>query len=211
MPEIKLTWLGHSCFELECKDYKIVIDPYQKVRGYKDINISAHEVICSHEHFDHNYRDGVTILPEAKSPFTVDVIHSFHDDVGGHLRGTNDINIFSVGKTNKIKIVHMGDTGCELGEENLMKIGKADCVLIPVGGTYTLNANEANTLLNRIAPRVIIPMHYRNQSYGFGELQSIEEFTDLRDDVSYYESNSLIIDGKNKQGCVVLKYKKGKK
>lgn len=211
MPEVKLTWLGHACFELECKNYKIVIDPYQKVRGYKDVDTSAHEIICSHEHFDHNYREGVKILPEAKSPFTVDVIHSFHDDAGGRLRGTNDINIFTVGRTNKIKIIHFGDIGCELGEENMMKIGKADCVLIPVGGKYTLDAYSVNTLLKRIAPGVIIPMHYKTRSFGFSDLQSIEEFTDLRDDVVYSESDCLIIDGKNKPSCTVLKCKKGKK
>ncbi len=208
MPEVKVTWLGHACFELECKEHKIIIDPYKDVRGYRNINAKAHEVICSHEHFDHNYREGVEILPETRSPFTVDVIHSFHDDAGGRLRGTNDINIFTVGRVNKIKIVHFGDIGCELGEDNMMKIGKADCVMIPIGGTYTINAEAANALLKRIAPKVIIPMHYKTQSFGFAELQSIEEFTSLRDDVVFYETNNIILNGKNTSECAVLKYKK---
>ena len=51
---MKLTWLGHACFLLEQDGYRLVIDPYTEVVGHSDIQTEAHQVLCSHQHFDHN-------------------------------------------------------------------------------------------------------------------------------------------------------------
>ena len=83
---MKLTWLGHSWFLLESGGWRLLLDPYEKVRGLRDICTQAHEVLCSHQHFDHNYRAGVTLLPQTgESPFTVRKVPSFHDEQQGAL------------------------------------------------------------------------------------------------------------------------------
>ena len=35
-----------------------------------------------------------------------------------------------------------------------------DVALLPIGGTYTMNADEAAQAAALIAPRVVVPMHY---------------------------------------------------
>jgi L-ascorbate metabolism protein UlaG (beta-lactamase superfamily) len=53
---------------------------------------------------------------------------------------------------------------------------KADIALLPVGGTYTMTADEAAQAANRIKPRVAVPMHY-NAIVGSG--RDAQRFSDL--------------------------------
>ena len=68
---MKLTWLGHACFLLEQDGYRVVLDPYTEVPGYPPLQLTAHEVLCSHHHFDHDYVQAITLLPKQESPFTL--------------------------------------------------------------------------------------------------------------------------------------------
>ena len=70
---MKLTWLGHSCFKVEKGDFIVILDPYAdgSVPGLASIRERANLVLCSHEHNDHNYRDGVGLWEAEENPFTV--------------------------------------------------------------------------------------------------------------------------------------------
>ena len=37
---------------------------------------------------------------------------------------------------------------------------KCDVAFVPVGGTYTMNSEEAAELVNEIKPKIAIPIHY---------------------------------------------------
>jgi len=113
---MKLTWLGHACFALEQDGYRIVIDPYTEVVGHADLQTEAHAVLCSHQHFDHSAVDGVRLLPERESPFTIHTVETCHDDQGGALRGGNIIHILTAGG---VTVAHLGDLGHQLTEEQL--------------------------------------------------------------------------------------------
>lgn len=173
---MKLTWQGHSCFLIEQDGYRIVTDPYTDVPGYPPLRVEAHEVRCSHEHTDHNYREGVTLLPRRESPFSVREIASFHDDAGGARRGKNTIHCFTVGNTT---VCHLGDLGHLLMPEQLEKIGKVDVLLIPVGGYYTIGPEEAKRVIRQIQPRCAVPMHYRHAPFGLREVGGVERFLEL--------------------------------
>ena len=124
---MKLTWLGHACFVLEQDGYRIVTDPYTGVEGYPDLRVRAHEVFCSHHHFDHDAVDRVELLPGRESPFTVREVETCHDDQGGALRGPNTIRIFTAGG---VSVAHLGDLGHQLTAEQLSAIGSVDAVLV---------------------------------------------------------------------------------
>lgn len=176
---IKIKWLGHSCFAVECKDYRIVLDPFEpgSVPGLLPVREEAHLVLCSHEHFDHNYRAGVVVSEQpGENPFQVTALSSYHDDQQGALRGKNTIFLL---EAEGMRIVHFGDIGCMPGELVLEKLRGADAVMIPVGGHYTVNAAEAQAILDEIRPRVVIPMHYRSEKFGFDVLSTVEDFLKL--------------------------------
>ena len=173
---MKLTWLGHACFLLEQDGYRIVTDPYTGVAGYPPLQTEAHEVLCSHHHFDHDAVDCVKLLPEKDSPFTIREVATCHDEEGGALRGPNTIRVFTAGG---VTVAHLGDLGHQLTAEQLAAIGKVDGVLVPVGGVYTVDAQGAKAVCEAVAPRFVVPMHYRHAPYGLPNVAGAEDFLRL--------------------------------
>ena len=48
--------------------------------------------------------------------------------------------------------------------------------MLPVGGTYTIDAAAAAELVRRLHPRLVLPMHFRRGEQGFPELTTLEDF-----------------------------------
>lgn len=203
---MKLTWLGHACFLLESGGYRVILDPCKDVPGVKNTAGAADAVYCSHGHFDHCYTDELHISEKLPSPFTVREIASFHDDANGAKRGANTIRALTA---EGITVVHLGDLGHPLSAEQLAQIGKCDVLLIPVGGTYTLDIAGAKQVVEQVDPRVIVPMHYRRGEMGFEVLQTVEEFAAQYDaqSVHYPAGNTteLTEEFLARGGVVVLK------
>ena len=187
---MKLTWLGHACFLLESDGYRVTLDPCKGVPGVADTAGETDLVYCSHGHFDHCYTEELTVTNRTNSPFTVREIQSFHDDAQGTKRGENTIRALNA---DGITVVHLGDLGHPLNANQLAEIGACDVLLLPIGGTYTLDVNTAVQVAKAISPRVIIPMHYRKDAMGFEVLQTVDEFTAQYDanDIHYLPSNTV--------------------
>lgn len=179
MDQVNITYLGHSCFCLEANGYRTVIDPYidGMVPGLPPLRVEAEAVYCSHQHDDHNYVQAVrreeTTLP---APYTVEEWITPHDAEGGKRRGMNTVRIFHFGQ---LRIAHLGDIGRPLTAGEREKLLGVDCLLIPVGGYYTIDARQAKEMAEEIGPKVIIPMHYRTASGGFPEIALLDQFTKL--------------------------------
>ena len=173
---MKLTWFGHACFALEHDGYRIVTDPYTGVDGYPELHTTAHEVYCSHQHADHNAVQCVTILPPRKNPFTVREIPSFHDDKNGTLRGKNTIRIFTAGN---VSVAHMGDLGHSLTPQMKDALAHVNAVLIPVGGYYTIGAEQAKQICDTLKVPCVVPMHYFHPPYGLPVVGKVDDFLKL--------------------------------
>ena len=175
---MKIIYLGHACFALESEGYRIVIDPYHEVDGCRDVDTWANAVYKSHDHHDHNYFDGVKLEPSSTCPFFVETVETRHDGENGALRGNNTVHIFSAGG---LRVAHLGDLGHLLNEEQLCAMGKVDALLIPIGGTYTLDPQEAKAVAEAVDANVVIPMHYREGEKDYAVLRTAEEFAALFD------------------------------
>ena len=183
---MEITWIGHSCFRIEEDGYSLIIDPYEdgSVPGLANVRESADAVLCTHEHGDHNFRDGVTLKNSGKPALRVEAIDTFHDDEQGIKRGRNRIYIIS-GKT--ARIAHMGDLGCVPCDMD--KLRGLDAVLIPVGGFFTIDGKTAADIIKKIKPRIAIPMHYCNHGFGFDVLGTVDDF------LSYFPDEIERLDG----------------
>lgn len=198
---MKLTWYGHACFLLETDDGRAVFDPYEpgSVPGLSLPPLSAETVLCSHEHHDHDWAEGVKIS-RRRPGYRVETVHSWHDDVQGAKRGYNLIHIVSCeGK----RIVHLGDLGHLLTEEQIQAIGTPDVLLIPVGGTYTLDAWQAKQVCDQLRPKAVIPMHYRGAGFGLTEVTPVSTFTGLFESVRTISGSSVDLT-EDLTGVVVL-------
>ncbi len=209
--KVKITWLGHACFKVECEGHSLVIDPYNGVPGYPALSVKAGEVYASHTHHDdHGYFDAVQIVDEpGESPFSVKTIECFHDDKGGTLRGQNKITLIdAAGK----RIAHFGDLGHMLDKDQIAAAGHVDAALIPVGGTYTIEAEGAKKLTDDIDPIVVIPMHYRKGIYGYDVIDEPDKFISLCSEGDgarrFIEqgSNEFTLDDSDERRIILLRF-----
>lgn len=176
MSNVKLTWIGHSCFKVTCDDYTIVLDPYQDdaVPGLGPVRETANAVFCSHDHRDHGAAENVTLVdPDKKNPFEVITVACPHDDDYGNKRGMNKIHIFDNGT---VRIAHFGDIGCPLNEKQREMIGKLDAAMVPVGGFFTMEPEGIYELMQQLDPHVVIPMHYRGEGFGYDKIGTLDGY-----------------------------------
>ena len=177
---MKFKWWGHSCFLIESDNKKIITDPYDDSLPYKKVDDSADLVTVSHDHFDHNAverLEGDFEVVKNKEGYQdgdleIKAIPSYHDKNEGEDRGEN--LIFTIDFGDK-KVCHMGDIGHPLGEKEFSELEDIDILLIPVGGYYTINADEAFEIAEKIDPEFIIPMHYKTDILDF-PITGVEDF-----------------------------------
>jgi L-ascorbate metabolism protein UlaG (beta-lactamase superfamily) len=143
--------------------------------------VTADLVLVTHEHGDHNGVDVVGGSPvvlrstagRLDSPLgEVVAIASEHDDVAGTARGPNTVFCFSL---DGLRICHLGDFGQPaLRPEQREAIGPVDVLFVPVGGGPTIGGVAAAELVRSLAPRLVVPMHYRTAAVNF--LEPPDEF-----------------------------------
>lgn len=198
---MKVQWLGHSSFRLEeSTGTAVVTDPYHSYIGYSMPAVSADAVTISHQHKDHNYMSAVKGNPEIidkLGAFEVKGIHihstkSYHDNVHGARRGDNLVFHFRI---DGVEVCHLGDIGQDCSVSMVESIVPVNILLIPIGGQFTIDAEEAKEYVDRIMPDVVIPMHYKIKSCEF-DLDKLDEFLDLFDsgDIVRVEGNTIEFD-----------------
>ncbi len=201
---LTLTYLGHACFALEAEDYRVLFDPYAPnyVPGLGAVEVSANRVLCSHDHADHGWKEGIPCpLNLIPCPFTIETMQVYHDDQMGSLRGMNTIHILEY---NGLRVAHLGDLGHDLSDDQIEALGALDVVMIPVGGTYTLDCQQASDLADRLQVRTVVPMHYRRDAMGFEVLQTLQEFLILRPHHQELPGNTLEIGEEMPETTIVL-------
>lgn len=190
---VTVQWLGHSCFRIDNGINSIVIDPYNDQIGYPALHTRASMVTASHGHGDHNFFEAVERLHYETDPaaaITVENVETFHDAEGGNARGKNKVQIV---RTGGYTIVHLGDLGHLLSEEQAKAIGQPDFLLIPVGGFYTIDATQAAATVKQLRPGAVIPMHYRH-AYGPARIEPVDGFLDaMREEYEVMDVGSDII------------------
>lgn len=195
MDTVKIKYVGHACFKLSYEGQSIVIDPYADgyVPGLGNVRESANAVYCSHGHDDHSYAAAVELNGGGEPNFSVEEIVVPHDDAEGAKRGMNTIRVFTFGS---LRIAHMGDTGRDLTEEETAMLNGLDCMMIPVGGYYTIDAETAKNIVAKTQPKVVIPMHYSGCGYGYELIGTVKAFTDLTGETAlHYGDPEFSISG----------------
>ncbi len=164
---MKIRYLAHASFLLTADNgTRIITDPYQCGEGlrYAPVTEEADIVTVSHEHSDHNCTETIGGKPQvlreggAAGGINFKVVLTAHDESGGAERGANRVFVMDI---DGMKVVHLGDLGHPLTDEQANEIGKADILLIPIGGFFTINSQIAADNAAKLGAKVVIPMHYK--------------------------------------------------
>ena len=196
---MKIEWLGQAAFLITSDSgIRIITDPYapNEMLTYDEINESADIVTVSHDHFDHSNVAAVQGSPQViKNAAPAEVkgikfngVPTYHDDSGGSQRGNNIIFCFEV---DGIRVCHLGDLGHPLDDKQVAEIGKVDIVLTPVGGNFTIDDRVATEVCGKLAAKVIIPMHYRNERCNSFPVAGVDDFLQGKTGVKRLDSSEV--------------------
>ena len=190
-----IQWLGHASFKICHKDEVIYIDPWK----IKDAAHDATLVLVSHSHYDHYSSDDIAGVSSTNTKLiaSADVIAqqgtgeqilpSLTKDMNGVV--VQGIAAYNPGKqfhpksnqwlgfiiqVDSKRIYYAGDT--DLTEE-MKAIEDISVALLPVGGTYTMNAAEAAEATEYINPKMAIPYHWGDIVGGRKDAEDFAEKT----------------------------------
>ncbi len=168
---MRITWFGHAAFGIVTSGQRIIIDPYRSpdCGGFAPIAAPADIVLVSHENDRYHSHLGQIV-----SPF--DVIRGpdippaglFRHGIRFHaipcyetpekLPG-DEVAILHF-RAEHLQVVHLGDLGHALTDDEIAPLKNADIVLAAAGGPPTIDFPLIAPLLEAINPRIVIPMHY---------------------------------------------------
>ncbi len=196
-----ITPLGHSCFLLEeSTGTTVITDPYSSDIGITLPPVTADVVTVSHAHYDHDNVKAVAGNPLViNKPGMYDVkgvqifgLNTYHDELNGAKRGSNVI--FNI-RMDGVNICHLGDVGHGPSPMMIEAIGPVDILLIPVGGTYTIDAEVAKEYVDRLMPNVIIPMHFKTDDVEL-DIEGVDSFLDYfdEDDIEIVKEGKVEFD-----------------
>ncbi len=176
--------LGHNSIRITTENITIYIDPFQLKQSPKD----ADYIFITHDHYDHfspediekvSGENTILVVPDSMEDkaHTVDgTVNKILTVEPGESKEFDGFEISTVPAYNLLKPFHpksakwvgyiikldgkriyiAGDTDATKEAADV----KCDIALVPVGGTYTMNAKKAAELVNIIRPEVAIPVHY---------------------------------------------------
>jgi len=186
---VKVTWFGHSAFEIEIAGKIVLVDPWLNGNPTSPVKASdltkADIVYATHDHGDH-LGDAFGICKRTNATFVAVV------ELGNHAKenGVKNVVGLNIGGSLEIKglrlrvvqaihsaskgtptgvmmegegktVYHVGDTGL-FGDMRLFgELRKLDLVLVPIGGYYTMDARDAAEAVKMLKPKTVIPMHYK--------------------------------------------------
>jgi L-ascorbate metabolism protein UlaG (beta-lactamase superfamily) len=175
---MRIRWFGQSAFLLT-GSRRVAIDPFPDIReslaergrrfDYPKIEgVDADVLMVTHEHLDHNGVEAIggdphtvrSVAGTYETPIGgVRAIASEHDDAAGTKRGPNAIVTFAL---DGLRLCHFGDFGQPaLRREQREAIGTVDVLMLPIGGGPTIGGAAAAAVVRELAPRLVVPMHYR--------------------------------------------------
>ena len=185
---VKLTYHGHSVFEIKTEEHSLIIDPFLNGNSNAKIkpkDVKADYIILTHAHGDHlgdafeiakNNNATIIAVNELANYAAENGCKAHNMHIGG---GFN----FPFGRV-KFTIAHHGSSspdGRYMGEpagvvisvngKNIYHAGDTERIpemkdlknitvaLLPCGGTYTMDFEESCSAALDIKPEILVPMH----------------------------------------------------
>jgi len=199
-PAVSITFVGHSTFLIESAGgIKIATDynDYVRPEAIPDIATmnrahSTHYTLSPDPSIRHVLRGWGEGEQPAKHELELGDVYvrnvptNIRDWQGGTIMSQNSIFVFEIAG---LCIAHLGHLHHTLTPAHLDAMGRIDVVLVPVDGSFTLNADGMVEVLKQIDAPVAIPMHI----FGETTLQRFLEKMNMIYDVQRHPSANIAL------------------
>lgn len=187
------SWFGLSAFKIETKSAVLVLDPYGPTVAPRPLRAKGDIVTVSNQDSPvHGHAEGILGAPfiidhpgefEVKDVF-IQGISTGRGEEGslavvdgpkrrggerGHSEGGTREPILFTFDSEDLRLAHLGDLRTVPSNSVLEKIAGVDMLFLPVGGGDTLDPEAAMRVVNAIEPRVVVPMHFRQEGWKITE------------------------------------------
>ncbi|MEM6384702.1 MAG: MBL fold metallo-hydrolase [Pseudomonadota bacterium] len=195
---VEITWYGHAAFGLQpTTGPKMITDPYTPEGvGYPAIQEIADLVVISSDDDDAHCRaDLIAGSPEVLNALTLAQTGGEGTAQGITVRaieaaewdhhpehtvpGQNGMYRWEM---EGLRFAHMGDVGNPLSEAQQEFFRDTDVLFALAGGYLTILLPDLMEMIERVQPKLIIPMHFRTLTYKPRNTMWIESFLDHFDD-----------------------------
>jgi len=159
---IRISYIGHMCFRLECNEQVVIIDPFKpgSVPGLKTVKGKANLVLYTEE--GQTPADNPEIkVKKARKPLPFEVKEFVPENGKGRMYMLDN---------GDHKVVHLGSLSCDLTDEQKEAFKYADVLMIPVGGKYSIDEKEATALTLELLPEYVMPMSFKAATYGLDDV-----------------------------------------
>ncbi|MFA5013529.1 MAG: MBL fold metallo-hydrolase, partial [Candidatus Paceibacterota bacterium] len=158
---MKITWYGGTCFEIasssaDKENISTQIDLKESEK--KSGKFSADILLLTHKSEE--------VKPKTDEQFVISSLGEYEiKDVFiqgiPSLQPDKKANIIYNVDAEGVKVCHLGLLGeSELNEEQMEAVGTVDILIVPIDGDSTIGFREAEKIISRIEPRIVIPMAY---------------------------------------------------
>ena len=69
-----------------------------------------------------------------------------------------------------------------------------------------MEPSDIKELVEVLKPQITVPMHYRSEKAGYNVIAPLKSFTDICDDIVYYDGPSLILPTDGGRETAVLRH-----
>lgn len=171
---VRVTWLGHASVLLACETFTVYVDPWKVAPTLSKADL----VLITHEHYDHFSAEDIARISTPQTRIAgpmaiplitdrlkpgdtltvgaaaIEAVPAYNIEKEFHPRRNQWVGyLITLGGK---RFYHSGDTDRIPEMQGL----RADVVFLPVGGTYTMDAQAATQTVQDIQPELVIPIHY---------------------------------------------------
>ncbi len=177
---MEIAWLGHSCVRLRSRGATLIADPFDPSIGIElrpqDADIVT--VSCAGDP-RHSAIDAIGGDPKVlEGPGEYEVAGFSISGLGTDRNtGAGDrlVNTVYRIRAEGLTLCHLGNLNTPLTARQVERIGGVDVLFAPAGGRHTLSPTAAAELVGRIAPRIVVPLHYSSEDRA-ADLDPIDDF-----------------------------------
>jgi L-ascorbate metabolism protein UlaG (beta-lactamase superfamily) len=105
-----------------------------------------------------------------------------------HKEAEDEVTILHF-RSEGLHVVHLGDLGHSLSEQEVAPLRGADVLFASAGGPPTIDYPEIPPLIDAIDPRIIVPMHYKTPRINLN-IQPVERFFEVLPEWPVERANS---------------------